>query len=88
MLLVVDVGNTNITFGIYREKELLTTFRIMSKTPRTSDEFGIIITEIIVANKIKPEEITGSIIGSVVPNVMHSLMGGIRRYLKTEPLIL
>ncbi|NTV78551.1 MAG: type III pantothenate kinase, partial [Clostridiales bacterium] len=87
MLLVVDVGNTNITFGIYREKELLTTFRIMSKTPRTSDEFGIIITEIIVANKIRPEEITGSIIGSVVPNVMHSLMGGIRRYLKTEPLI-
>ena len=87
MLLVVDVGNTNITFGIYREKELLTTFRIMSKTPRTSDEFGIIITEIIVANKIKPEEIKGSIIGSVVPNVMHSLVGGIRRYLKTEPLI-
>ena len=41
MLLVVDVGNTNITYGVYDGEELITTFRMMSKTPRTSDEYGI-----------------------------------------------
>ena len=45
MIFVIDVGNTNITCGIYREKELVTTFRLMTKTPRTSDEFGVVIRE-------------------------------------------
>ena len=43
MLLVVDIGNTNITFGIYKDDELISTFRITTKISRTSDEFGIII---------------------------------------------
>ena len=42
MILVIDVGNTNITFGVYEGKKLVTTFRMMSKLPRTSDEYGII----------------------------------------------
>ena len=48
MLLVVDVGNTNITFGVYDKKELVTTFRMMSKQPRTSDEYGISLRELLV----------------------------------------
>ena len=46
MLLVVDVGNTNITFGVYDKKELVTTFRMMSKQPRTSDEYGISLRDL------------------------------------------
>ena len=38
MLLVIDVGNTNITMGVYDGKNLKTTFRMTSKQPRTSDE--------------------------------------------------
>ena len=45
MILVVDVGNTNMTLGVYREKELLATFRITTKTARTSDEYGVLITQ-------------------------------------------
>ncbi len=44
MVLVIDVGNTNITFGVYDGKKLKTTFRLMAKTPRTSDEYGVLIT--------------------------------------------
>lgn len=80
MLLVTDVGNTNITFGVYRGKELVTTFRLMTKTPRTSDEYGVLITELLSKNHIACEQIEGVAIASVVPNVMHSLMGGIKRY--------
>ncbi len=85
MILVVDVGNTNITYGVYDGDKLLTTFRMMSKMPHTSDEYGINITELLHANQIG--EIKGCIIASVVPNVMHSLVGAIQRYFKVNPII-
>ena len=43
MLLVVDIGNTNIVLGIYREKELLCHWRISTDRQRTSDEYGMLI---------------------------------------------
>lgn len=52
MVLVVDVGNTNITFGVYDGRNLVTTFRLMSKTQRTSDEYGVLITELLAKNDI------------------------------------
>ncbi len=80
MILVVDVGNTNITFGVYDRRDLVTTFRLMAKTQRTSDEYGVLITELLAKNHVHTREIEGAIIASVVPNVMHSLTGGIKRY--------
>ncbi len=87
MILVIDVGNTNITFGVYEKKRLTTTFRMMSRMQRTSDEYGITIRELLKVNQVEWERLEGTIIASVVPNVMHSLTGAVRRYLKTEPLI-
>lgn len=87
MILVIDVGNTNITFGVYEGKTLLTTFRMMSNTLRTSDEYGISIREMLRSNHVDRTRLEGAIIASVVPKVMHALTGAVRRYLKTEPLI-
>lgn len=87
MILVIDVGNTNITCGVYDGKELMTTFRMMSKQPKTSDEYGINIRELLRINDIDYKDIEGTIIASVVPNVMHALTGGITRYLDTQPII-
>lgn len=87
MVLVCDVGNTNINFGVYDGEELLVKFKIMSKMSRTSDEFGVWICELLEHNNIKIEDIEGCIIASVVPNVMHSLTNAISRYIKHEPLI-
>lgn len=87
MILVVDVGNTNITCGVYEEKELKATFRINTKTPRTSDEYGAIFTQLMNMKGLSMSDIEGSIIASVVPDVMHSLTGGIMRYTNTKPLI-
>lgn len=86
MLLVVDVGNTNMTMGVYQGEELKATFRIMTKTPRTSDEFGVLITQMLQNRGIDPEKLEGSIVASVVPDVMHSLMGALRRYTNTNPM--
>lgn len=87
MILVVDVGNTNITCGVYQEEELKATFRLMSKTPRTSDEYGMMLTELLSMKGIAASEIEGTIVSSVVPDVMHSLTGGLVRYIGTEPLV-
>lgn len=87
MILVADVGNTNMTMGVYEGEGLKATFRIMTKTPRTSDEYGILITQLLTSKGIDVASLEGSIIASVVPDVMHSLTGGIVRYTKTTPLI-
>ncbi len=87
MILVVDVGNTNITYGVYQGKELKGTFHITTKTPRTSDEYGVILLDLLERKGIDVTLLEGSIIASVVPDVMHSLTGGIVRYTGTKPLI-
>ncbi len=87
MILVIDVGNTNMTFGVFSGEKLEATFRMMTKTPRTSDEYGIMITQIIKSKGIEMEQLEGAIIASVVPDVMHSLLGAITRYTNTQPLI-
>ena len=87
MIFVIDVGNTNMTMGVFQGKKMEATFRIMTKTPRTSDEYGIMITQLLKNNGIEVTDIEGAIIASVVPDVMHSLTSAIIRYLKTKPLI-
>lgn len=76
-----------MTMGVYDGKMLAATFRIMTKTPRTSDEYGIMLTQFLQNKGIEPSQLEGSIIASVVPDVMHSLTGGVVRYTGTRPLI-
>ena len=87
MILAIDVGNTNLTIGVYDGTELKTTFSLTTKTPRTSDEYGIVLTSILKNRGLDPTDLEGSIIASVVPDLMHSLLGGIKRYTGTKPLI-
>ncbi len=88
MILVLDVGNTNITFGVYEGKELVTTFRITTKIARTSDEYGILIRDLLHMNDINRADIEGSIVASVVPNIMHSLTGAMVRYIGSNPIVI
>lgn len=87
MLLVVDVGNTNITFGLYEGDDLTCQFRMTTQMSRTSDEFGIAMCELIRRNGKSEKDISGCIVASVVPKIMHALTGGIVKYLKVDPLI-
>ncbi len=87
MILTLDVGNTNITFGVYDGQELVTTFRITTKIARTSDEYGILIRDLLRMNDINRADIEGSIVASVVPNIMHSLTGAMVRYIGSNPIV-
>lgn len=87
MLLTVDVGNTNITLGVFNDQELLGTFRMTTKTPRTSDEYGFTICGILEHRNIQASDIEAVIIASVVPDVMYSLTSGIIKYFDIRPLV-
>lgn len=87
MLLALDVGNTNITVGIFDGKSLKATFRIMTHAMRTSDEYGMVLTELIVRQGVELNEIDGTVIATVVPDTTHSLVNAIKKYIKCTPLI-
>lgn len=87
MLLVIDVGNTNITIGLYEGKGIKCHFRMTTQLPRTSDEYGIMLTELIEHHGFGVGDVNGVIIASVVPKVMYSLTSSIVKYFNTEPLI-
>ena len=87
MIFVIDVGNTNMTMGVFQGKKMEATFRIMTKTPRTSDEYGIMITQLLKNNGIEVTDIEGAIIASVVPDVMHSLGSAIIKYFGVKPVV-
>lgn len=87
MLLVVDIGNTNITLGIYDGNNLAGSFRMTTKTPRTSDEYGVFILSWLKTKGIEANMIKDTIISTVVPNIMYSFNNGIVKYLGREPLI-
>ena len=87
MLLTVDIGNTNITLGVFNGKKLRTTFRMTTIQTRTSDEYGMVMCELLEHNEVKVEDITDVIVASVVPNVMHSLTSGVIKYFHITPVI-
>lgn len=87
MLLAVDVGNTNLTFGVFDGEELKSRFTMTTKVSRTADEYGLWLKNLLEAKKIPSGAITDVIISSVVPPVMPFLTEGIREYLHCKPLI-
>lgn len=88
MLLAIDVGNTNITLGVHDREEWIGNFRLTTKTPRTSDEYGLFIISMLGSKDIRVEDIADVIVSSVVPNIMYSLVNGIKKYIGKEPMII
>lgn len=87
MLLVIDVGNTNIVLGVYKKNEFLGLWRLSTALARTADEMGLRMLEFLNNSGIKAGGVTSAIISSVVPNSMYSLVHGLRKYFELEPLI-
>ncbi len=87
MLLAIDVGNTNIVMGVMEGLEIISSFRMTTQAPRTSDEYGIMIVEMLRQRDIGVDDITAVIISSVVPDIMYSFNNGVKRYLNQKPLI-
>lgn len=88
MLMTVDIGNTNMTIALFDENTIKATFRLTTKTIRTSDEYGSNLINFMHAFNIHVNTIEDVIISSVVPKVMHSFTNSIRKYIHKEPIII
>lgn len=87
MILTIDVGNTNIVIGVYRDEKLQLTLRLKTDTTKTEDEYMILFNSMLRINHILPEEIEGSIISSVVPNLSTVLSMAIEKIIGHAPLV-
>lgn len=87
MLLVVDIGNTNITLGLFKGDQVVEQFRLRTVPEKTSDEYSVFIHSLLNEQDLKSQDIEGAIISSVVPFIMHAFVGAIKKVIKKEPLI-
>ena len=87
MLLTIDVGNTNIALGVMDGDQIIGRYRLMTKTTRTSDEYGSFIMTFMYQAQITPDDIEDVIISSVVPKLMYALTSAIIKYVHKRPII-
>jgi type III pantothenate kinase len=73
MLLVIEVGNTNTSVGVYEGRRLLVSWRLTSRREQTSDEYGVFIQTLLRTRGIEAQHITGVAISNVVPTVQRIL---------------
>ena len=87
MLLAIDVGNTNIVLGVYKEEKMIAHFRLATLYERSRDEYGIMFSSFLQHRGVKTCDIDDVIIASVVPQVMYSLERAVKDYLNCTPII-
>lgn len=88
MILVFDVGNTNMVIGVLERDKLLTHWRIRTDKLRTADEYGMILKSLFQERGLERSKITAVIISSVVPNLMMELGGMSKQYFHCQPLVI
>jgi type III pantothenate kinase len=86
MLLAIDIGNTNITLGLYQGEQPGPRWRLATDHERMPDEFGLQFVGLISHAGIRPEEISGICLASVVPPLTGKIVEACRRYIGPEPL--
>lgn len=87
MLLVFDVGNTNIVLGVYEGDNLLVNWRVSTDRQKTADEYGVLISNLFDYRGLNMKDVTAIVISSVVPPLMAPLSRMSQRYFGLEPLI-
>ena len=69
MIICIDIGNTNIKYAIYEGERLRISFRVATDLKKTSDEYGSQLVNMLKVMEIKPRELSGGIVSSVVPTL-------------------
>lgn len=87
MLLTIDIGNTNITLGLFRQAELQTAWRLATAHERMADEYGLQVLGLFEHVGVKPESLEGCAMASVVPPLTGTWVQACDKYLGQKPLI-
>jgi type III pantothenate kinase len=87
MLLAIDIGNTNVTFGVFEKDKIKTTWRVSTAIHRMPDEYAIIMLSLMERQGVNVSQISDVVICSVVPPLLIIFEEVCKRYLKKAPLI-
>lgn len=87
MLLVIDIGNTNTSIGVFNNDKLIDTFSLSSDLKKTQDEYGILLLALLNHSNLI-SKIEGAMVSSVVPQLCEIYKNAISKYLKIEAISL
>ena len=87
MLLAIDVGNTNIVFGVFENTTLVRSWRLLTLRERTADEVGLMVIGLLGHERIDLGLVDGVVMASVVPPLTPIMRGMVNRYFGRHPLI-
>jgi type III pantothenate kinase len=87
MLLAIDVGNTNITFGVFDDAKLIQSWRLLTLRERTADETGLMMTGLFAHEKIPLRSVSAIVIGSVVPVLTPIMLSMAQRYFDRDAFV-
>lgn len=87
MLLAIDIGNTNLVIGCFRDDKILFKARIATDRTRTSDQYGVEIKNMLEAYGVDRSDIKDCIISSVVPPVFNSVRTGVIKIIGKQPMV-
>ena len=87
MLLTIDIGNTNITLGLYEGSALQSAWRLATEHERMPDEYGLQLLGLLEHAGTRPSELTGAVLASVVPPLTSTFLQASDKYLGRKPLV-
>ncbi len=87
MLLAIDIGNTNIKYGVFDGEKLKASYRVSSRLNRTADEYGEVLVSLLRNSSIDKTEIDGIIVSSVIPSLNYTICHMCEYFLHIKPLM-
>ena len=87
MLLAIDIGNTNITLGLYRDAELLQAWRLATMHDRMPDEYGLQLLGLLELSGLNRDDLKAVALASVVPPLTSNFQQVCRSYLDIDPFV-
>lgn len=88
MIFVIDIGNTNIKYGVFESENLIASFRVASKKSSTADEYGTVVRDLLASGGINREQIEGVIVSSVIPQLNYTIEHMCEYYLGKKPVMI
>ena len=87
LLLAFDIGNTNIVIGVFRNKELVTNWRMETNKDRSADEYGMTLKQLFEFEKLKMESVEDIIISTVVPSLTYTMQHMASKYFGVKAIV-
>lgn len=87
MILVVDIGNTNIVFGLFDGERIVCDWRVGTDKSKTSDEYGLLFKHLIEFRGIETDDVDGAAISCVVPTILSTITNAVDNYFNVNTVV-